>query len=45
MATRRAGKKSKVGGLTLKKETVRDLTVKDAAKKVKGGVPRTGTCN
>jgi hypothetical protein len=45
MAGRSAGKKAKVGRLTLKKETVRDLTVRDTAQKVKGGVPRTGTCN
>jgi hypothetical protein len=44
MAMKRTGKKSKVGGLTLKKETVRDLTAKDAAKKVKGGMPKTFTC-
>jgi hypothetical protein len=44
MPGRGAGKTAKGGKLALKKETVRDLTVKDAAKKVKGGMPKTGTC-
>jgi hypothetical protein len=40
-----AGKtKAKVGRLTLRKETVRDLTAKEAAKKVRGGGRATCTC-
>jgi hypothetical protein len=44
MAGRGAGKQAKVGKLTLKKQTVRDLTAKEAAENVKGGMPKTGTC-
>jgi hypothetical protein len=36
--------KAKAGRLKLKKETVRDLTAGEAARKVRGGGIRTGTC-
>jgi hypothetical protein len=35
---------TKSGRLKLKKETVRDLSASDSAKKVRGGGIRTGTC-
>jgi hypothetical protein len=36
--------KAKAGRLKLKKETVRDLTAGETAKKVRGGGCKTGLC-
>jgi hypothetical protein len=43
-APRAGERKPKVGRLKLKKETVRDLTAGESAKKVRGGGRATCTC-